>query len=438
MANYSRLGKHRNDWRTLDSRVDRLVDVILSDQTIAKRSAIRQGFDDFCTFSWNGVNAFDTFGAFITNKSDLKFYNGPSYSNTYTTPMFTDAAQNLVGIKFNTQKISFTIAVYWISEEHYRHLMYWLNPYEIGALVFDFQPMWNYTVKLAGCKDSTRTLLGYENSRKEFNPKTPETPTVINEKVPMYYTEITLDFELQGEPCAKYNIPYDFYHANTLDAGRTVPELERSIWELQIPSSDIATDSSKLVYKTFLPKIASNTTGNIKSDLSTGMTVLVPLLLKLRDDLNETYTIAEIENFKDSLLNIKLEACYNNNSIDLYELELKNLSYVFDDTSSPDASTLYLTFNSKDGLLFLRFGDGEDKLLTQLQTLANGERIVASNRANQFAMPGTFEYPNFDFNDFYLKLTLSGDILNIVDTDEFLINEDNADTIQMYAATNLI
>lgn len=97
--------------------------------------------DEFCTFSWNGVDAFDTFGAFIINKDSLKFYNGPSYSNQYTQPLFTDGEQTITGLKFNVQKISFNIGVYWISEEHYRRLIYWLNPYEIGALVFDFEPM---------------------------------------------------------------------------------------------------------------------------------------------------------------------------------------------------------------------------------------------------------------------------------------------------------
>lgn len=52
------------------------------------------------------------FGVFIIHKGGLKFYNGPSYSNQYTAPMFSDATGDLTGLKFSTQKISFQVGVY--------------------------------------------------------------------------------------------------------------------------------------------------------------------------------------------------------------------------------------------------------------------------------------------------------------------------------------
>ena len=53
-------------------------------------------------------------------------------------------------------------------------------------------------------------------------------------------------------------------------------------------------------------------------------------------------------------------------------------------------------------------------------------------------MPGVFDFPTFDFNKFSIRLSLSGTVLQIVNPDEFLQNKNNADTILMYASTNLI
>jgi len=84
----------------------------LTDCTIQKRKQLKGSLDNFCTFNWRGIDAFETFGAFIINKNDLKFYNGPSYSNNYTQPQFESAAGHLVGVNFKTQQITFTIGVY--------------------------------------------------------------------------------------------------------------------------------------------------------------------------------------------------------------------------------------------------------------------------------------------------------------------------------------
>lgn len=149
-----------------------------------KREQLRARLDRFATFSWDGKDAWD-FGAFIINENreGLKFYNGPSFSNEYTSPQFGHNKQ-LMGVNFEQQKINFKIGVYWISEEDYRKFVYWLNPLVIGNLRFDFEPNWFYLVKLAGVQDSKRVVVGYENNS------------------PRYYTEMELSFEIQGEPCA--------------------------------------------------------------------------------------------------------------------------------------------------------------------------------------------------------------------------------------------
>ena len=78
----------------------------ITSQTLHKRNQLKSSLDDFCTFYWRGVDAFKTFGAFIVNKNDLKFYNGPSFSNDYVQPQYETAAGLLTGVKFKTQQIS--------------------------------------------------------------------------------------------------------------------------------------------------------------------------------------------------------------------------------------------------------------------------------------------------------------------------------------------
>lgn len=206
MSKYSRLpqsirGKQREaDGTYVDADfLYNYIHTTITSTTIEKRKQLKATLDNFCTFWWRGVDAFETFGAFIVNKDDLKFYNGPGFSNSYVNPQFESAAGQLTGVKFKTQQISFTIGVYWISIEHYRQLIYWLHPYEINTLAFGFDHKHYYQVKLANMSDSTRSIIGYERVRE--NPD--ETPAKYSTE-PRYYTEIKLTFEVQGAPCA-YN-----------------------------------------------------------------------------------------------------------------------------------------------------------------------------------------------------------------------------------------
>ena len=156
----------------------------ISTITTNKRDQLKKMLDKFSTFTWDGKNSWESFGAFIIseNREGLKFYNGPSFSNEYTSPQFAKNKE-FVGVNFEQQKISFKIGVYWISIEDYRKFLEWLNPYVISKLGFTFAPKWEYQVKLASREESTRYILGYEGSD------------------PRYYSEMTLNFEVQGEPC---------------------------------------------------------------------------------------------------------------------------------------------------------------------------------------------------------------------------------------------
>ena len=112
-----------------------------SSRTISERQKFAGLLDDFATFTWNNINMFNEFGAFIINekKGSLKMYNGPSFKNNYSQQQFQDGYSNLTGVTFNTQQISFTVGVYWISIEDYRVLMNVLHPYEVAMLSFSFE-----------------------------------------------------------------------------------------------------------------------------------------------------------------------------------------------------------------------------------------------------------------------------------------------------------
>ena len=79
-----------------------------------KRKQIKGLIDDFATFRWRSIDAWEKFGVFIINEKSgsLKFYNGPSFNNEYSTPMFSSSSGNLMGVNFKIQPIKFKIGMY--------------------------------------------------------------------------------------------------------------------------------------------------------------------------------------------------------------------------------------------------------------------------------------------------------------------------------------
>ena len=183
--------KHKwSEWKDSTTASTAMLDegIEITQETYKRRRQLCGALDKFCTFKWNGLDAFKTFGAFIINdKEDLKFYNGPSFSNEYNSPQFSNTT-TLSGITFKTQQISFKIGVYWISIEDYRAFLNWLSPYVISNLSFGFNQRYSYQVKLASIADSVRYVVGREG--EDFR----------------YYTELTLTFDIQGDSCARENI----------------------------------------------------------------------------------------------------------------------------------------------------------------------------------------------------------------------------------------
>lgn len=345
----------------------------LSPRTVQERNRIKWGIDDFASFTWRGVNAFDVFGAFIiNNKNSLKFYNGPTFTNEYTKPQYETAAGQLTGVTFAIQKIDFTIGVYWISEEDYRQLIYWLHPYEINTLTFGFEPDYYYQVKLASVDNGIRYIVGSEDGKY------------------MYYTEMKLIFELQGPPVAYGNLPFDFNDY----VDKTKPDDS---------GTGISREKDRIAFY-------SSVAGHSKDD-------------KYKDERNsdlETPFILEsainLENIRENTAPNMIEKEYhllysayityeeNNDIIRLFEVELKNLN--FGPHSDGTSNKMHITYNSENALLFIQFGDSMQELLTRLTTCSTGDRIVDHMFVEQFNIPGVFDDYNFDIRKMKIEYNL--------------------------------
>lgn len=338
--------------------------IILSSRTVRARNQLKWGIDDFASFTWRGIDAFETFGAFIiNNKNSLKFYNGPTFTNEYTKPQFETAAGQLTGVTFQIQKIDFVMGVYWISEQDYRQMIYWLHPYEINTLTFGFEPNYYYQVKLASIENGIRYIVGYEDN------------------IPMYYTEMKVTFELQGAPVA-YGNKYFEFEQHTPDGGNWLNETKNEI-----------TTYSKI-----------NSADNRNSDLET------PLIIETTIDFSKIVKDVTVTDTGIDDLQISAFVKYGDQStsIKLYEVIFKNLN--FGNHVDSTSNKFNITYNSESALLFLQHGDSMRELLSRLTTLTSGDRIVDSLSANQFRIPGNFDDYEFDLSQ--LKIEFKVTILN--------------------------
>ena len=331
--------------------------ITLSPKTQQERARIKWGIDDFASFSWRGVDAFETFGAFIiNNKNSLKFYNGPTFTNEYTKPQFETAAGQLTGVTFAIQKIDFMIGVYWISEEDYRQMIYWLHPYVIDTLTFGFEPNYYYQVKLAAIDNGNRYIVGNE---------------MVNNKVePRYYTELKLTFEIQGPAVAYYNTEYEW--------------LEPEIQIEDIPANEYRGiqrfDTSGVTLKS--------------SDLETPMIIYTSIDLSKIPALSNNLLFSAYVYYES----------HTDEKKKLFEVEFKNLTYF---TAEDDTSNiLNVVYDSEKALLFLQHGDSMQELLTRLTTLSSGDRLIDHLTVNQFRIPGVFDDVSFDINKIYLEYQL--------------------------------
>ena len=291
-------------------------------------SKVEPLLDDYAKFYWDD-ELMTKYHAFIINekKGSLKFYNGPSFSNNYTKPQFESASTRFSGVTFNTQQITFTIAVYAVTIEEYRQLIYKLHPYTIANLIFGFDDKWRYIVKLAKREDSTRYIIGKNSNNKD-----------------LYYTELKLTFEVQGDAVA-----------------HSVTELDYDVLKGETDTQDI---SKNIKYYEITFKNKKNGIYS-KTDLET------PFLL--------TFNVSQ---FTDSLSTVHaVIQSENEHTLDLFNISFTNLN---------NEESCLLEYNSQTGDLCLLVGN-DRKVITLLTTYTSGKRIISSITTNKVMLPGSFD-----------------------------------------------
>ena len=423
------------------------INSIISEKTKQKRQQIKSLQDEFMTFSWGGYDAFENFGAFIINDKNgsLKFYNGPGFSNEYSKPQFDNSGGDLQGVNFNKQTISFTIGVYWINIKQYRLMLNWLNPLEVDYLIFGFNPDYRYNVKLSKLGDSTKWIVGKEDGE------------------PMYYTEIPLTFEVQGTPCAKGVNSYEF--VNWRSAGRDIARTyinSNDFIESDLPTPlDISL--SFILQDTFEDKSTGESNNGSTGESNNGSTG-EPNNGSTGESNNGSTGESESNKGKNYIYHVKLNAelhdheigeetpSYNYESILLFSAEFQNLTIMPITTQNtktnsqsmlPEPLSLNIRYNSEVGLLFLTYGNSNEKILSLLNLNDTGEKIINNYTVNKFSLPGRFAYPGFDTKDLRLKLSVwkynSATDERFAVSDAFLGNITNSKPkIVCYPRTNIL
>ena len=287
-------------------------------------------------------------------------YNGASFKNTYSQPQYQEGYSNLVGITFSTQKISFTVGVYWISMEDYRVLMNLLHPYEVAMLSFDFEPTYGYECKLSDIKDSTRYILGREGAVKSestSNLKISNIPGGDGEGY-RYYTELQLTFDVIGKQCAKEVEEYIINENSSVSSVDLVQE----------------TDNTDSHYLTITPE-----NKYWPSDLD------FPINLSM----DGWYITSNQSNFhiigEAILIYNDMEYTYK-----MFDIVLKNLRPQAS-TADTNYTVISLRYDSEQGLVYWKNGDKE-QLLTLLSINTDGQRFVQYLDVNRFMWPGRLDH----------------------------------------------
>ena len=389
------------------------INSIISEKTKQKRQQIKSLQDEFMTFSWGGYDAFENFGAFIINDKNgsLKFYNGPGFSNEYSKPQFDNSGGDLQGVNFNKQTISFTIGVYWINIKQYRLMLNWLNPLEVDYLIFGFNPDYRYNVKLSKLGDSTKWIVGKEDGE------------------PMYYTEIPLTFEVQGTPCAKGVNSYEFIEWDYINSDTATEDKKNNL------VTSLSNYSSKELIESDLPTpldislsfILKDTLNNGSTSESNNVSTSESNNGSISESNNGSTSESESNRGKNYIYHVELNAELHNNkiingtpsdnyeSILLFSAEFQNLTIMpitTQDTETNSQSmlteplSLNIRYNSEVGLLFLTYGNSNEKILSLLNLNDTGEKIINNYTVNKFSLPGRFAYPDFDTKNLWLKLSV--------------------------------
>lgn len=322
--------------------------------TTNKRDQLKNQLDDFATFQWRGHDMFEDFGCFIINenKTGLKFYNGPGFSNQYAKTQFSDQTNMLLGIDFKQQTIPFKVGLYWFTIEEYQNFLNCISPYEINYLTFSFEPNYSYLVKLGGIQDSVRTIVGYNEEGK-----------------PVYYTELELKWELLGDNCVRSTHPYEYIASRSSGLNWTWK------YNTQSENQDSSCLDTPVLFEIPLEFVRS--------------TASISLVAKNND--------IEVELFNIDLQNLIINPTIQSTAENLTWESLQDNQY-----------TLFLRYDSETGLMYVQQGDNDTWHLLNYQTTADtGKYLWKSGVINKWKIPGKFTANNLDSRNWEFTLITS-------------------------------
>lgn len=128
--------------------------------------------DNYIGFTYNGKRlGFDDgsdFSGFIINSSDdLRFYNAPNFSNSFTEIPFGERTY-FTGVTKTNKTFNFNIQLDKILLSEYRDFLEWLNPDSSGKLIFDYNPNYCYEVKLNSITEGQFQVVKNSTHNEDF------------------------------------------------------------------------------------------------------------------------------------------------------------------------------------------------------------------------------------------------------------------------------
>lgn len=428
------------------------------DTATRKRQSLIGSLDNFATFKWRGVDMFKEFGAFIVNESNLKFYNGSSFSNTYASTTFQSRRGELDGISFSGQEISFTVGVYWFSEEDWRRFLNFMNPYEMSDLSFGFDQQYRYFVKLSSnIGDSNRILLGYQqqDTKAARMIAAQGGSSTETENVPMWYTDFTVKFDVLEESVAMAQNTYTFYAYN--NNWNDKRNYKGNFQSYGTTTKEGASITNTYYFGTKVNENGTQTTteldprfaiyDGIDFDLKDGdIPRYADNFLQGYSDLDMPISTAisfhlnsSTKTFKYLTLTYTAHYMDKNDAIEtsqqLFQVTLRNLTITngVGRPAIPYQSQFNLQYNSEEGMLY--WLDGQQlKVLTLLTTNPDGQPVTSQLSVNRFRVPGCLEATNIDYAKMVFALTATPIYDGVTTEDDLTIAIHNT----AYARTTII
>lgn len=329
--------------------------------TIQKQKEyLSRRLDKYAKFYWRGEDMWETYSTFITNNgSALKFVNGPSFSNEYSSPQYDHAMGNLTGVKFSRMQVSFTICTYGVTAAQYRSLIAALGPYEIDYLAFDYDDKLCYLAKTTGIKEGQKTVIGVDNYNND-----------------LYMVENNITFEVQGEQCALAQRQYVWAPKAEDEQHHTIPITPTTNINV---TNDIIAVTNVLSTKT---EVASDMLQQSEKPYGVVGEIRMTPMFNDQEAQLDLY-ISDIENPDLTTLEDAALLChvvFNKITYNWQNTEVDNNA---DPEQNPQPTSFEnidnsfsIKYDSASGLVFMQYGESDYKILDLLLTNTYGEYII--------------------------------------------------------------